>query len=531
MAKWISAEEAVALIPDNSSVAFAGFLSTGVPEEIFKQIEKSFLENQTPKNLTVVHAACPSEGNIGLSRLAHDGLVKKIVGSHWGVAPKIGKMISENKIEAYGVSQGQLVLLFREMARKGPGLISKIGLNTFLDPDLEGGKINDLSKQAEGFIKKIQINGEDYLHYLPINLDVAVLRGTSADEKGNITVEDEGVLFENLPIAQAVKANGGKVIVQVKNRVKNGTLNPKNVQIPSIFVDYIVQAKNPIETHRISTGYYVDYSITGGLNLAKNEESFLPLSTRKVIGRRAVCELKGNEIINAGVGIPGDTVGKLINEEGLEDGITSTIESGMYGGIPQGGEDFGLTQNAEAIIEHAAQFDYYNGTGVDVTFMGVAEVDASGNINVSKMNGRMVGCGGFIDITQTAKKVIFCTTFTAGGLEVEINDSGLKIIKEGRVKKFVSKVSQVTFNGPYASEQNTPVLYVTERAVFKLENGQMVLTEIAPGIDLEKDILQQMDFEPVISDDLKEMDLRLFRDEKMGIKNIPYQARVIEKVL
>lgn len=525
MSKWITAAEAIRLLPNNCSIAFAGFASIGIADDFFKEIERSYLKHGRPNNLTVVHAACPSEGTMGLARLAHKGLVTKIIGSHWGVAPQIGKMIADEEIEAHCVSQGQLVLLYREMARKGPGLISKVGLETFLDPLYEGGKVNRLSKEKKGIIERININNEPYLHYKPFAIDFALLRGTTADEKGNISVEDEGLLLENLSLAQAVKSNGGIVMFQVKNKVKNGSLSAKSVQVPANFVDFIVQSSDAESNHRISKTYFENESISGQKKFVDHTASLLPLSIRKVIGRRAVCELDKVETINAGVGLPGDTVVKLLHEENIHETILSTIESGVYGGVAQGGPDFGLSQNAEAMIDHAAQFDFYNGMGVDTTFMGVAEVDSTGNVNVSKMQNRIVGCGGFIDITQNAKKVVFCTTFTAGGLEVEINESGLKILKEGKVKKFVNKVAQVTFNGQHSFMNGSPVLYVTERAVFTLEKNGMTLIEIAPGIDLEKDILNQMDFKPLISEKLKVMDTRLFSVKKMGIKTKPYAPK------
>lgn len=522
MSKWVSVEEAIQMVSNKSSIAFAGFASIGIADDFFKELERSFLEKGTPNQLTVVHAACPSEGTMGLSRLAHKGLVSKVIGSHWGVAPKIGQMIADGDIEAQCVSQGQLVLLYRDIARKGPGLISKVGLETFLDPAYEGGKMNKTSQESESLIDRIEINNERYLHYKPFPIHFALLRGTTADEKGNISVEDEGLLFENLSLAQAVKRWGGTVMFQVKHKVKNGTLSAKSVQVPAHFVDYIVQTKEAKENHRISKSYFEDESISGQKKRSVETSSALPLTIRKVIGRRAVCELKNEKTINAGVGIPGDTIVKLLHEEKMADDILSTIESGVYGGVAQGGPDFGLSQNAEAIIDHASQFDFYNGAGVDTTFMGVAEIDAGGNVNVSKMKNRVVGCGGFIDITQNSKKVIFCTTFTAGGLEAEINENGLSIMKEGKVKKFVEETAQITFNGRYSSDRGIPVIYITERAVFELNKDRLILTEIAPGINLQKDILDQMEFKPEISKQLKTMDIRLFQEAPMGIKEKPY---------
>ncbi|MBS4178792.1 acyl CoA:acetate/3-ketoacid CoA transferase [Lederbergia citrea] len=520
MKKLLKGQELIPFIKDNSTVATAGFSLVGACGTILNNIEKSFLENGYPKNLTLIHGAGQSDRVNGIQRLAHPGLVTRIIGSHWGLAPKWEEMIYNNQVEAFCLPQGQIVHLFRAMASGKPGNFSKVGLRTFVDPRVEGGKITESAKMKEDIVDIIQIDGTEYLFYKSHPIDVAIIRGTTADENGNITMEDEAIKLEAISVAQAAKSNGGKVFVQVKNLAKNGSLHPKHVVIPGIYVDGIVIADNDEEEHRQTSSYFYHPVYSGDLKVPVSFSSKpLPLNERKIIGRRAAMELFPNAIVNLGTGIPGDMIGPIANEEGISDSITLTIESGVIGGIPEGGVDFGLTKNAEAIIEHGYQFDYYNGAGVDLTFMGLAEADSEGNVNVSKFGSKTAGCGGFIDITQSAKKVVFCSTFTAGGLETSINNGNLNILKEGKIKKFLQHVNQITFSGLYARNESQPVILVTERAVFELKRDGWILIEIAPGIDLEKEILQLMDFKPNISKNLKLMDSNIFNNKPIGLSS------------
>jgi propionate CoA-transferase len=520
-----TAEEIAASIPNGATLVSTGFSLIGVAEEIYQAIEHRFLETDQPRDLTFVHSAGQSDRIRGMEHFAHAGLLKRIVGSHWGLAPKLEALISSNQVEAFCFPMGQIISLYKAMASGKPGILSRIGLNTFVDPLYDGGRINERAKESEfNLVERLEIRDENVLFYRSFPLHVYIGRGTTADEAGNITMEDECAKLEVMSAVQAVKAQGGRVIFQVKNIAQEHTLPAQEIVVPGFLVDEIVVCEKPEIHHRMTSSIYMNPVLTGEIHEPVLPSPPSPLSIKKIIGRRAVLELPQHAVVNLGVGIPGDAVGSIIEEEQLHREVTLSVEVGTIGGITLGGGDFGVTKNAEAIIEKAYQFDYYNGCGVDITFMGAAEMDVAGHVNVSKFKPRTPGCGGFIDITQNAKAVVFCSTFTSGGLTVDIIDGKLEIVNEGRFKKFVRQVQQITFNGTYAAERCQPVWYVTERAVFRLVEGGIELVEIAPGIDLERDILAQMEFEPKISKELGVMDTRIFCPESMKIKLKPMKG-------
>jgi len=518
MDKFVNVEQAVDLIKDNSTISTIGMTLACASEEVLKEIEQRYLDSGHPKNLTLFHAAGQCDRKRGIQHLAHEGLLTRIIGSHWGLCPKLMEMISSNKIEAFCFPQGQVAQLYRSMACGLPGKISKVGLGTFIDPRVEGGRMNEKTKKLPPLVKVILIEGEEYLFYPSIPLDVVIIRGTTADEKGNITCEEEAMKIENLPAVLATKRFRGKVIAQVKRVAQYGTLHPKNVIVPGVFVDAIVVCQNPDEDHRQTSSWSYDPSYSGDLRTPNKRINPLLLSIRKVIGRRAMMELKPDSIINLGTGIPNDVVGPIAAEERISDLITITVESGIYGGLPAGGIDFGVAANTDALIQHEAQFDFYDGAGVDYTFMGAGEMDEFGNVNATRFGNYAPGAGGFIDITQNAKNVIFCSSFTAQGLEVSFEGEKVNILREGAVHKLVKNVQQISFNGEIAKKKNQNVFFVTERAVFKLESNGPVLIEIAPGIDIEKDILNQMDFKPLIKEDLKISDSVIYKNGVFGLR-------------
>lgn len=511
----LSSEEAVKLVKSGDTLAVQAFVGFSHPEELSVMLERRFLETNEPQNLTLLYAAGNGDGKDKCAnRYAHTGLLKRVVGSHFNLAPKLGKLIAENQVEAYALPQGVILHLYRNMAGQKPGVITHIGLKTFADPRVEGGKLN--ARTTEDLVKLITIEGKEYMHYLPQKINIAFIRGTSADELGNITMEKEAVLLEAYHLALATKQQGGIVIAQVERLAAKGALPPQQVKVPGVLVDALVIAKS--EYHWQTNADYYDPSLCGEIRRPLDSMPAMEMSERKVIARRCALELQPNAVLNLGIGMP-DGVAAVANEEGLMDEITLTIESGPLGGVPAGGENFGSSYNPLAILEHPNMFDFYDGGLLDLAYLGLAQADEQGNINVSKFGPRIAGCGGFVNITQNARKVVFCGTLTTGGLDVAIHDGKLHIRKEGKQKKFIKKVEQITFSGAYARESGQNVLYITERAVFELTPNGMMLIEIAPGIDLKKDILEQIDFPVELSPNLKFMDDRIFTDTIMGIKN------------
>lgn len=510
MLKIINPKEVGKYIPDNATVAIEGFIGSGVADTIHKELRKYFDEHKRPNNLTLIHAAGIGDGNEkGMNYYNDPKMVKCVIGGHWAMAPKLQPLVEQNLIEAYNFPQGVISHLMREASARKEIMLSQVGLGTFVDPDLQGGKLNQ--KTTKDLVDKIKINGKSYLAYQVPKIDVAILRGTYADEEGNISFANEPLTLEATSMAMAAHNNGGIVIVQVQEFVSADKIDPKHIKIPGLLVDYVVQAKNSSEHSQTYNTVYNKELITGGQHSIEEKE--LPLNIRTVIGRLCIELLpKEAKVVNYGIGMP-ETVAQVLKVEKAETARTlvPTIEPGTIGGAPLSGLDFGTSIHPSATIDQSYMFDLYDGGGIDIAYLGLAECDQKGNINVSKFGSKIAGAGGFINISQNTKNIVFCGTFTASDLKVQVDNQKLNIIREGNKVKFVKQVEQITFNGELAIERGQNVHYVTERAIFKLTKNGLLLIAIAPGVDLEKDILAQMEFKPEIVTDLQIMDAKYFK--------------------
>ena len=511
--KLVTADVAVSMVRDGWTLGVEGFVGSGTADELCLAMEQRYLETGGPKNLTVIHSSGPGDAGMrGINRMAHPGIFKRVISGHYGLVPQIGKLALANDFEAYNLPQGILTNFYRAVAAHRPGVFTKVGLGTFADPRIEGGKIS--KKAVEDIVEIVTVGGEEWLFMKAFPVDCVFIRGTTADTHGNVTMEREALIVDSLAMAMAARNSGGIVIVQVERVANPETLNPHAVIVPGILVDYVVVARP--EHHMQTFGGQFRPELCGEIRVPLTSMKPLALDERKVMARRANLELRPYDVINLGIGYP-EAVAAVANEENILSYLTMTVEPGIIGGMPLGGLDFGSSVNPDAVVSMPDQFDFYDGGGLDLTCLGFAQVTAEGNVNSSKFGPRVAGCGGFIDISQNAKRVLFMGTFTTGGIQLAVEDGRMKILTEGKIKKFVKGCDQITFCSQFAGPQGQEVLYITERCVFKLIDGRIELIEVAPGIEIERDILPHMDFRPVIRN-VMPMDPRLFRDAVMGIR-------------
>jgi propionate CoA-transferase len=513
-AKLATPAAAVARIRDGATVACSGFVGIGHPEALTVALERRHLAGAGPRDLTLIYAAGQGDGaDRGLNHLAHAGLLRRVIGGHWGLAPKLGRLALSNAIEAYNLPQGVICQLFRDIAAGRPGCITHVGLDTSVDPMHGGGRLN--ARTTADIVERVDLGGRTWLWYHALPIDVALIRASAADPRGNLVMDDEAMVGDVLAIAQAARNSGGIVLAQVR-RLLDGPAHPHLVRVPGILVDHVVVA-DPAHHHQtfaeIANSTYHEVA---PVDAAPAAPAPFAWDARRIIAERACDELRDGAVANIGIGIP-EGIARVAARRGRLERITLTVESGPIGGTPAGGLSFGAAAHPQAIVDQAAQFDFYDGCGLDFAALGAAEIDADGNVNVSHVGDRLAGVGGFINISQNARRLVFCCSFNAGGLAIATGDGALRIITEGRAPKFVARVAHISFNAAAARRRGQDVLYVTERAVFRLGpvgaagTAGLELIEIAPGLDPAA-ILARLPFRPAVSPSLRPMPAHAFRD-------------------
>ncbi len=520
MAKHLSAREAVSLISDEETLIITGFNGFGCPEELLLALAERYDGEGHPKNLRLMK--CTSQGNgkgRGVSCLSgKEDLFREMILSHMGNDPGIVQDVSENRVAAFMMPLGNLLGIYRAAGSGLPGFLTRTGIGTFADPRLGGGKVNKKAVACgREVVELLNIHGQECLFYPSISVDVAFIRASYADEDGNLSMKNEAAVLEQYYAAAAAHNTGGIVIAQVEKIVKRGSIPAQDVKIHHFMVDYVIEAKP--EYHQQSFGSAVFRPELCGQIIAPNYD--LPkreLDSRKVCCRRAALELKEGYLVNLGFGMP-DGVGAVLSEEGVLDRIILSTESGPLGGMPLSGPDFGSAVNPEAFYSEPDAVAMYGGGALDIAIIGFAEISREGDVNAHSFNGRVVGPGGFIDITQNTRNIVFIGGFLAGKQQISVTDGKLSIKKDGEIRKLKNKTEAITFSAKEALKRGCSVMYITERAVFRLEEQGLTLTEIAPGIDLQKDVLDQMDFKPLISPNLKQMESRLFREELLDLRH------------
>jgi propionate CoA-transferase len=510
--KQVEAEEAVRLIPDGATVIFGGSgAGHAVPQRFIDVLAEVFHRDGRPRDLTTVRVVGIGDfADRGFSQLALPGLMRRTIGSNIGNEPRLAELVEDGEVEAYSFPQGVLSQLCREIAAGRPGLVTRVGLHTYVDPRHTGGK---QGSATEDLVEVVELAGREWLFFHAFPIDVAVIRGSTIDEEGNLTLDEEAISGEMLPMAMAASNSGGIVIAQAKRLVPAGSLIPRRVQVPGALIDYAFL--DPEQTQTYLTDYSPYYAGAERLSATGDEEDLL-LDVRKVIARRSLLEFAPGQVCNLGFGIS-QNIGTIAREEGMEDLLVLTVEQGVFGGVPAGGNDGGAGFNYQALIDQPYMFDFYDGGGIDVASLSFAEVDAAGNVNVHAFGQRLRGPGGFPNISAGAKKVCFLGTLTTGGLEVTIEDGRLTIISEGATPKFVDRVKEVSYSARMGIERGQEVLYITERAVFALVDGTVTLIEVAEGVDPEADVIAHMGFRPELAPTLGRIDPAVFAAGTMGL--------------